>query len=64
MSTRVNDYWLMRERPLLLVLVGATLVVSGRCWWLVYPLVPAITGALVLAMLAHPLHERILARFK
>ena len=54
----------MRERPLLLVLVGATLVVSGRCWWLVYPLVPAITGALVLAMLAHPLHERILARFK
>ena len=64
MATRHNDPWLTRERLLLLVLVGATVVVGWLCWWLVYPFVPAITWALVLAMLAHPLHERILARFK
>ena len=64
MATRHNDPWLTRERLLLLVLVGATVVVGGLCWWLVYPFVPAITWGLVLTVLAHPLHERILARFK
>ena len=64
MTTRRNDPWLTRERLLLLVLVGATVVVGWLCWWLVKPFVPAITWALVLAVLAHPLHERILAVFK
>lgn len=64
MTTRRNDPWLTRERLLLLVLVGATVVVGWLCWWLVKPFVPAITWALVLAVLAHPLHERILAAFK
>ena len=64
MTTPHNDPWLTRERLLLLVLVGATMVVGWLCWWLVKPFVPAITWALVLAVLAHPLHERILAVFK
>lgn len=64
MTTRRNDPWLTRERLLLLVLVGATVVVGWLCWWLVKPFVPAITLALMLAVLAHPLHERILAMFK
>lgn len=64
MTTRRNDPWLTRERLLLLVLVGASVVVGWLCWWLVKPFVPAITWALVLAVLAHPLHERILAVFK
>ena len=64
MTTGRNDPWLTRERLLLLVLVGATVVVGWLCWWLVKPFVPAITWALVLAVLAHPLHERILAVFK
>ena len=64
MVTRRNDPWLTRERLSLLVLVGTTVVVGWLCWWLVKPFVPAITWALVLAMLAHPLHERMPARFK
>lgn len=64
MATRDNDPWLTRERLLLLVLVGATVVVGWLCWWLVNPFVPAIIWALVLAVLAHPLHECILARLK
>ena len=64
MTTRPDDPWLTRERLLLLMLAGASVVVGWLCWRLVEPFVPAITWALVLAVLAHPLHERILARFK
>ncbi len=64
MTTRPDDPWLTRERLLMLVLAGASVVVGGLCWRLVKPFVPAITWALVLAVLAHPLHEHILARFK
>ena len=64
MNNRTDDPWLTRERVLLLVLLGATLIVVWLCWWLVKPFVPAIAWALVLTVLAHPLHECILARFK
>ena len=64
MTTRPDDPWLTRERLLMLVLAGASVVVGWLCWRLVKPFVPAITWALVLAVLAHPLHEHILARFK
>ena len=64
MNNRTDDPWLIRERVLLLVLLGATVIVVWLCWWLVKPFVPAIAWALVLTVLAHPLHECILARFK
>ena len=64
MTTRSDDPWLTRERLLMLLLAGASVVVGWLCWRLVEPFVPAITWALVLTVLAHPLHERILARFK
>lgn len=59
MAARRNDEWLTRERVLVLVLAGASLLVGWLCWQLVKPFVPSITWALVLAVLAHPLHERI-----
>ena len=62
MAVRKNPPWLTRERVLVLVLAGASVLVGVLCWWIVEPFVPAITWALVLAVLAHPLHERIFAR--
>jgi len=53
-----------RERILVLVLAAATVLVAWLCWQLVKPFVPAITWALVLAVLAHPLHERLAARVR
>ena len=64
MTPRPDDPWLTRERLLMLVLAVASVVVGWLCWKLVKPFVPAITWALVLAVLAHPLHERIFTRFK
>ena len=64
MTTRTDDPWLTRERLLTLVLAGASVVVGWLCWRLVKPFVPAITWALVLTVLAHPLHERLLIIFK
>jgi predicted PurR-regulated permease PerM len=55
---------LTRERLLVLVLAGATLVVGWLCWMLVKPFVPSLAWALVLAILAHPLHERLTARIR
>jgi predicted PurR-regulated permease PerM len=63
MAASRND-WLTRERLLVLVLVAATVVIAWLCWRMVKPFVPAITWALVLAVLAHPLHERIAGRLK
>ena len=54
-----HDPWLTRERLLMLVLVGVTGIVGWLCWWLVQPFVPAIIWALVLTVLAHPLHDRL-----
>ncbi len=56
------DNLLTRERVLVFVLVGATALVAWLCWTMVKPFVPALTWAVVLAVIAHPLHERILAR--
>jgi predicted PurR-regulated permease PerM len=38
--------------------------VGWMCWLLVAPFVPALTWAVVLAVIAHPWHERILARMQ
>jgi predicted PurR-regulated permease PerM len=64
LASRRNDEWLTRERLLVLVLAGASVVVGWLCWYLVKPFVPSLTWALVLAVLAHPLHERIVVRVK
>jgi predicted PurR-regulated permease PerM len=55
------DDLLTRERILALVLVAVSVLVVWLCWLLVQPFVPAVTWAVVLAVIAHPLHERILA---
>jgi predicted PurR-regulated permease PerM len=44
------------------VLVAASVLVGWLCWMMVHPFVPALTWAVVLAVIAHPLHERLLAR--
>ena len=64
MTPRGTDDWLTRERLLVLVLAGVTVIVAWLCWQLIKPFVPPITWALVLAVLAHPLHERIAGRVK
>jgi predicted PurR-regulated permease PerM len=64
MASRRHDEWLTRERLLVLVLAGATVLVAWLCWHLIKPFVPSLTWALVLAVLAHPLHEWIVAKLK
>jgi len=51
-----------RERVLVAVLVAVTALVVWLCWLMTEPFVPALTWAVVLAVIAHPMHERILAR--
>ncbi len=60
MRSMRSDNWLTRERILVVVLVAASVLVGWLCWMLVQPFVPALTWAVVLAVIAHPLHERIL----
>lgn len=57
-----SDNWLTRERILVIVLVAFSLLVGWLFWLLVRPFVAAVTWAVVLAVIAHPLHERILKR--
>ena len=64
MTSRQNDEWLTRERLLALVLIAVSVVIAWLCWQLIKPFVPSITWALVLAVLAYPLHERIRQRIK
>ena len=58
------DAWLTRERVLVLVLAIVTGLVCVLGFRLAHPFVPAITWALVLAVIAHPLHEAILRRLR
>jgi predicted PurR-regulated permease PerM len=62
MAARNRDQWLTRERVLVIVLVAASVLVGWLCWMMVKPFVPALTWAVVLAVIAHPLHQRLLAR--
>lgn len=62
MTVQRQEHWLTRERILVIVLVGVSLLVGWLCWRMVEPFVPALTWAVVLAVIAHPVHERILAR--
>ena len=56
--------WLTRERMLVLVLIVATALAFYVCYRLALPFLPAITWALALAVVAHPLHTGILGRIK
>ena len=56
------DNLLTRERILVIVLVAVSVLVLWLCWLLMQPFVPALTWAVVLAVIAHPLHERILTK--
>ena len=56
--------WLSRERALALVLIVATALAFYVCYRLALPFLPALTWALALAVVAHPLHERIGGRVK
>jgi predicted PurR-regulated permease PerM len=62
MSARYRDQLVTRERILVVVLVAASVLVGWLCWLMVHPFVPALTWAVVLAVIAHPLHERLLDR--
>lgn len=62
MAARYRDQFLTRERILVVVLVWASLLVGWLCWLMVAPFVPALTWAVVLAVIAHPWHERLLAK--
>jgi len=59
-----TDNFLTRERILVIVLVAVSVLVLWLSWLLVKPFVPALTWAVVLAVIAHPLHERILKRVR
>jgi predicted PurR-regulated permease PerM len=63
MADRRGEFW-TRERVLVLVLVLASAIFAWLCWLVARPFVPALTWALVLAVIAHPLHERLLAKLK
>lgn len=62
MAARYRDQMVTRERVLVAVLVAVTALVLWLCWLMTEPFVPALTWAVVLAVIAHPMHERILAR--
>lgn len=62
MAARYRDQLVTRERVLVAVLVAVTVLVLWLCWLMTEPFVPALTWAVVLAVIAHPWHERILAR--
>src|SRR5215210_3010280 len=59
-----NGGWLSRERALALVLVVATALAFYVCYRITLPFLPAVTWALALAVVAHPLHKLIAGRVK
>jgi predicted PurR-regulated permease PerM len=53
------DGWLTRSRVQVIALAALTAVVLYLCYLIALPFLPALTWALVLAVIANPLHERI-----
>jgi predicted PurR-regulated permease PerM len=56
--------WWSRERVLLVTLFAATALAFYVCYLLVLPFLPALTWALALAIVAHPLHTWFAARIR
>lgn len=61
---RTGPRVLSREHALLFVLAIATAFAFYLCYKLASPFLPALAWALALAVVAHPLHERIARRIK
>ena len=59
---RSDDAWLTRERVLVLVLVAATVIALYVCSLLARPFLPALTWALALAVVTHPLYDWLAQR--
>ena len=64
MAKRQNsdEGWLTRERVLAVFLIAITVGVIYLCYRLIVPFVPAITWAVALAIVAYPLHEKLVRR--
>lgn len=56
--------WLTRERALILVLMLASVLAFYVCYRLAQPFLPALTWALALAVVTHPLHDWIARHVK
>lgn len=56
--------WLSRERAQALVLLVATALAVYLCYRLARPFLPAMAWALALAVIAHPLHDRLARRIR
>ena len=56
--------WFTRERVLVVVLTLITGGVFYLCYLLAVPFVPALAWALAVAVVAHPMHERIRRRLR
>ena len=59
-----NGGWLSRERALALVLIALTALAFYVCYRLAHPFLPAITWALALVVVTHPLHNWIVGSIK
>ena len=62
MNAKYRDHFLTRERILVIVFVAVSVLVGWLCWLMVAPFVPAVTWAVVLAVIAHPWHEKLLSK--
>jgi predicted PurR-regulated permease PerM len=56
--------WLTRERVQVLVLIIVTALVLYLCYLIALPFLPAISWALALGVIVHPLHRRILTKVR
>ena len=57
-----KEGWLTRERCLVFVLAITTAIALYLCYQIISPFVTSIIWAIALAVIAYPLHSRILAR--
>lgn len=56
--------WLTREKLLTLALLAVTVLLVYVCWLIVAPFFPALSWALALAIIAHPIHGWVARRIK
>jgi predicted PurR-regulated permease PerM len=59
-----EEGWWSRERALVLVLAGSTVIALYLCYRLFQPFLPSIAWALALAVVAWPVHARLASRLR
>lgn len=64
MTQNAEQGWLTRERARTLAFIALTAAVAYLCWLLAAPLASAIAWALAMAVVAWPLHSRLVRRLK